>query len=100
MDAIEQRYYDDDHAEAMVILRQLAVAPEGTKPDDVIALNRLAECLDDGEGHDLGKRQRDSLKALDLIEVKRGGWTYITDAGDKVRALWFDCNVEDAKDTP
>lgn len=90
MDRIERANVERDHYEALRINRQIEVAQSGITAQHISDLNRFCECCEDGEGHDVPKDRMRDLLLAGLVEGGRFGWHKVTDAGQRIRAVWFD----------
>lgn len=90
MEQTEKYHYERDHYEALRINQQLEVAPAGVTAQHVIDLNRFCDCCEDDEGYDIPKERMRDLRAAGLVEGGRFGWYKATDAGQRVRDVWFD----------
>jgi hypothetical protein len=95
-DRLQRLYIENDHAEALAIERQLAVAPAGVSAQHVIDLNRFCETTEDDGSYDVPKERMRALKAAGLVSGGQFGWYFTTDVGLSIRDAWFDL----AEDTP
>jgi hypothetical protein len=90
MDVIERHYYEYDHRVALIIDRQLSIAPRGVTAQQVIDLNQFCDCCDDDEGYSIPKERMRALRDAGLVTGGRFGWYELTDAGRKIRDSAFD----------
>lgn len=90
MNVIEEHYYLKDHQEALVIERQLKLAPVGTTSNNIMDLNQFCDCCEDGVGYTVAREDMDALAKLGLVIGGRRGYFELTELGSHVRDGYYD----------